>query len=69
MKFTAVFAVVLSMATFAIAAPVAAPAKGTSPVIETMQIAISNRMTEVVRADHGACVKSEGDGVMETVNC
>ncbi|KAF3047391.1 hypothetical protein E8E12_002024 [Didymella heteroderae] len=51
MKFTAVFAAVLSMATFAIAAPVAAPAK------------------EVVRADHGACVKSEGGGVMETVNC
>ncbi|KAF3004928.1 hypothetical protein E8E13_007153 [Curvularia kusanoi] len=54
MKFTAVVAAVLSMAAFAAAVPVAVPAPAND--VE-------------VRQNHGACVKSEGSGVMETVDC
>ncbi|KAF2629933.1 hypothetical protein BU25DRAFT_456355 [Macroventuria anomochaeta] len=54
MKFTTVIAAVLSMATFAIAVPVAVPAPAKD--VE-------------VRQNHGKCVKSSGGGVMEDVNC
>lgn len=69
MKLTAVFAAVLSMAAFTIAAPVAAPAKGMFLTHPDLLEPVSNGIAEVVRADHGACVKSAGDGVMEPVNC
>ncbi|XPS68429.1 hypothetical protein M3J09_000718 [Ascochyta lentis] len=54
MKFITFVAAILSMATFAIAAPVAVPAP--------------DKDVEV-RQNHGKCVKSSGGGVMEDVNC
>ncbi|UPX19432.1 uncharacterized protein EKO05_0009693 [Ascochyta rabiei] len=54
MKFTTIAAAILSMATFAIAAPVAIPT--------------SDKDVQV-RQNHGKCVKSAGGGVMEDVNC
>ncbi|OSS46599.1 hypothetical protein B5807_08509 [Epicoccum nigrum] len=54
MKFTAVVATVLSMAVFAVALPAAVP--------------VPAKDVEV-RQNHGACVKSEGSGVMEEVTC
>lgn len=72
MKFTAVVAAILSMATFAIAVPVAvpAPAKGTELLLFPYHKHSTDRSSDVeVRQNHGKCVKSNGGGVMEDVNC
>lgn len=72
MKFTAVIAAILSMAAFAAAVPVAvpAPANGMSFILLSPQTIESDVQVDVeVRQNHGACVKSEGSGVMETVDC
>ncbi len=71
MKFTTMIAAALSMATFAIAVPVAVPApnKGT-----TLRLVASFGIADVrvdidVRQNHGKCVKSTGGGVLEDVDC
>ncbi|OCK82416.1 hypothetical protein K432DRAFT_402901 [Lepidopterella palustris CBS 459.81] len=53
MKFTSVVAVVLSLATFALAAPISAPAAGD----------ISERQ------NHGMCVSSDGTTITKIDNC
>lgn len=72
MKFTTIVATILSMAAFAVAVPIVVPtsSKGNTSPTKAQEDSRTDTTADVeVRQNHGKCVKSEGGGVMEDVNC